>query len=421
MATPTLKPLAPEEAVRHFRSKGLARSFAWQDVWQEEHAKAFTVAKAMNNDVLGVIRQAVDQAISEGTTFEEFSKGLRPQLEARGWWGRSKMTDPQTGKERTVQLGSPRRLRTIFNTNLRTAYAAGQWERIQATKSALPFLLYHHTDQNHARPQHRAWGAQPVCLPVDHPWWQTHYPPNGWGCKCFVTQLNGRMMAGRGLTATEEPIKFPPKAYTNPRTGEVSVIEQGIDPGWSYNVGEAYLAPVTPKPGMIGMAPSPGDAIVHRPTLPKPRPGPAVLPEDVVAKDAEDAFLSAFGATRAKAAVFTDVGGEPFVAGGALFADTAGAPVDMAPALRRALPLAAAAIRAPDEIRWIWRETPAGPQLVRRYIARLLVKGEAIGVAVDVAAGGSPSWTFATTLQTGIELEALRVGDLAWSSTAPKP
>ena len=45
----SLKPLPPKEAIAYFRKKGLKKSFAWQDVWQEEHAKAFTVAKAMRS------------------------------------------------------------------------------------------------------------------------------------------------------------------------------------------------------------------------------------------------------------------------------------------------------------------------------------------------------------------------------------
>lgn len=50
--TNALKPLAPKEAVNFFRQKGYKVGFSWQDVWQEEHAYAFTVAKAMRNDIL---------------------------------------------------------------------------------------------------------------------------------------------------------------------------------------------------------------------------------------------------------------------------------------------------------------------------------------------------------------------------------
>jgi uncharacterized protein with gpF-like domain len=29
------------------------------------------------------------------------------------------------------------------------------------------------------RPMHAAWHN--TVLPFDHPFWKTHYPPNGWG------------------------------------------------------------------------------------------------------------------------------------------------------------------------------------------------------------------------------------------------
>jgi uncharacterized protein with gpF-like domain len=97
----------PKEALQFFRQKGLTPSFAWQDVWQEEHVRSFTVAKAMSRDVLEDIRGEVDKAIANGTTLEDFRRDLRPMLERKGWWGRKAMTDPQTGERKIVQLGSP--------------------------------------------------------------------------------------------------------------------------------------------------------------------------------------------------------------------------------------------------------------------------------------------------------------------------
>src|SRR3546814_270264 len=122
------------------------------------------------------IRAALDDAMANGTTFERFSKDLRPTLEAKGWWGRKNMLDPLDGKIKSVQLGSPRRLGIIFDTNMRSAYAAGRWERIARTKDALPYLRYvavgGKQGDGRTRPQHRAWHG--TILPVEHVWWETH-------------------------------------------------------------------------------------------------------------------------------------------------------------------------------------------------------------------------------------------------------
>lgn len=54
--------LDPEDAIDYFERKGFAVGFDWRDVWQAEHARAFTVAKAMSIDLLQDIRELVDKA-----------------------------------------------------------------------------------------------------------------------------------------------------------------------------------------------------------------------------------------------------------------------------------------------------------------------------------------------------------------------
>lgn len=253
----------PVEALKYFRAKGLKPSWSYKEVWAEEHAVAFTVAKSAGFDILGDVRAAVDKAMASGQTFEQFKKELRPVLQAKGWWGRKEATDPLTGEVREVQLGSPRRLRTIYDANLRTARAAGQWERVQRTKRALPYLLYELGPSREHRPDHVQWHG--LLLPVDDPWWGSHMPPNGWGCKCRVRQVSrpeaarlekdgapwqaqetdpetglptGRLLDRRMPVRTEAP-PIVRREWINKRTGEVLQVPVGIDPGWDYNPGVA--------------------------------------------------------------------------------------------------------------------------------------------------------------------------------------
>lgn len=225
-------PGPPPEASRFLRNKGLRPSFAWQDVEPEEHAIAFTVAKAMQADVLQAIRDEVQAALDEGLTLSQFKKRLKPQLVEKGWWGVRDMVDPDTGETVPVQLGSPRRLRTIYRSNLRAARAAGQWERIQRTKAALPYLLYQTGPSQRHRPEHVA--RRGLVLRADDPFWRMWFPPNGWGCKCWVRQLTRAEAKTYGIN---EAPRIEERPWRNPRTGEVRMVPRGIDPAWAGNPG----------------------------------------------------------------------------------------------------------------------------------------------------------------------------------------
>lgn len=218
------------------RGKGLRPSFAWDDVEPEEHAVAFTVAKAMEFDLLNAMKGEVQKALDEGVPFESFKKSWRANPKLADWWGKREMVDPLTGETEIVQLGSPRRLRTIYDANIRSARAAGQWARIQRTKRAFPYLEYRTGPSENHRPTHLAKAG--TILPVDSPFWDEWMPPNGWGCKCWVRQVTRAEARRRGVS--DEP-DVPDSVVENKRTGEVHIVPQGIDPGWQSNPGRARM------------------------------------------------------------------------------------------------------------------------------------------------------------------------------------
>lgn len=241
MAGITLEPLPPREAIEFFRSKGLAppdARFSWHDVWLEEHARSFVVAKAAQDDILQLFRDELDAALSEGLTQEQFIARVRPTLQSKGWWGKSVQRDPLTGELQEVQLGSRHRLRTIFDTNMRTSYAAGRWARIQRTKAAFPYLEYRQVDRPSARDAHKPFDG--LIRPVDDPIWEIIYPPNGWFCGCSVRQVNDRMLKREGKEVSD-PIELDTISYTNPRSGQVDELPEGVDPGFNSNPGAAWL------------------------------------------------------------------------------------------------------------------------------------------------------------------------------------
>jgi SPP1 gp7 family putative phage head morphogenesis protein len=233
--------LSPDEAIAWFTSKGYRISFDWRDVWKQEHARAFTVAKATQKDILDDIRAAVTRALKNGETLANFRKELRPTLQEKGWWGEKEQVDPVTGETKLVQLGSARRLRVIYETNLRQAQAAGRWERIERQKERRPYARYVCLLDGNERPAHRAWHG--TILPVDHPWWDTHAPPNGWGCRCSMQQLSDRDLQRFGYSVSDAAPPSRNRAWVNERTGKRILVPEGIDPGFDYNPGKARPLP----------------------------------------------------------------------------------------------------------------------------------------------------------------------------------
>ncbi len=227
----------PNEVLRFLRAKGIRPSWDWRDFSFDEHAAAFTVAKSAGYDILADVKGALDRAMADREDFEVFRDRLKPLLQAKGWWGEKLETDPATGEQKLVKLGSSRRLRTIYWANTRTAYGAGQWERAQRTKRVLPYFIYVESTATEKRPLHLTWVG--TILPVDHPWWDDHYPPSAWGCMCRLRQISEYEAIKLGY----DPDKPPPDDglfyfWENKRTGEVARMPLGVDPGWGRNPGK---------------------------------------------------------------------------------------------------------------------------------------------------------------------------------------
>ncbi|EJS83732.1 hypothetical protein AAUPMB_21517, partial [Pasteurella multocida subsp. multocida str. Anand1_buffalo] len=140
----------------------------------EAHARAFTVAKATRAEVLDTLRWATEKAIADGVPERDYIKNLEPMLKELGWWGK---TVDENGN--TVQLGSPRRLKTILRTNKSTAYHAARYASQMANVDEQPYWQYVAVKDSRTRASHLALHGK--VYRADDPIWATMYPPNDWG------------------------------------------------------------------------------------------------------------------------------------------------------------------------------------------------------------------------------------------------
>lgn len=244
-----LASLPPQDAVAYMAAREqLAVTYSWRDMWQPEHSRAFTISRLTQADVLDDLRKGIAASVGGDLTRTDWMRDAQAILEKAGWWGAKEVIDPATGEVLKTRFDS-RRLGLIFDTNTRTAAAAGQWERIQQTKRTFNVLRYVTQDDGRVRAAHKSWHG--VALPVDDPFWATHYPPNGWRCRCRVIPMRQKDLDRQVQAQQANPPVDPAKRlkterpdvvwrdWLNAKTGQVQRVPMGIDPGWAYNVGQA--------------------------------------------------------------------------------------------------------------------------------------------------------------------------------------
>lgn len=410
--------LAPTDTVAYFRAKDYATQAHWDELWQQEHARAFTVTKMLDGDLLAKVRASLDDVLAKGGTFEQWRDEILPTLKAHDWWGKVPGDLGSTGVDHEIFVGEGR-LRTIYDTNLRTARAAGRWQRIQATKKYQPYLMYDAVRDSRTRPLHRLWGGlddgKPIILPADHPAWSVYFPPCGWGCRCGVIQMSERDLARRGLSVTtdEELIakgwitasgqvggKRTPYQRTD---GTIEMVPAGIDPGFGYNPGEHFFAALKVPPVDRPLAQphilAPTDIA---PPPPRVRDASILLDPATPPDEATRQFLAHFDAipTDGETLLAVDKAGRPIAVSPDLFirrpqSSRAGAS-KLSPERIEAINLLAETLADPDEIWTFWDEwpqrgkNPPGRRLVRRYVARFEIEGrtQRYLVIMDYGEGG---------------------------------
>lgn len=198
----------PKELVEYLKQKGLKLTFNYEEMMHEAHHKAFTVAKVTKLDLLSDIHTSLQVALKEGKLFPQWKDELKPTLKEKGWWGEVEAIDPRTGEVKNIFVGS-RRLKNIYDTNMRTAYAKARYE--SHIDSDAEYLRYVSLLEGNRRISHRA--KHGIILPKTDPWWNINYPPNAWGCKCKAQAVTSVEMKARGLEVSQRPPNIADKDW----------------------------------------------------------------------------------------------------------------------------------------------------------------------------------------------------------------
>lgn len=185
---------------------------------------------SMLESIHGQLERALKGSIGEA----EFVRNMEINLKTFGWWGVSK-------------VGSPQGLRTIFHTNRSAAWGHARYHRHLDNADSRPYWQYDAVMDAHTRKSHAAMDGR--VFRFDDPIWDTHYPLNGWNCRCHVRALTEKEVKARGLVISDSAgslSHMPLEVRVNKRTGEV-ITTQGTS--YSFATPDGKRHTMTPGPG----------------------------------------------------------------------------------------------------------------------------------------------------------------------------
>lgn len=389
LSEPTLGTVTFDEALSFFRQKVSMPSDQWTSHLRDAHDRSFVVAGADDMALVEDIRLALDRAMDGGGGFAAFKRDFRDIVERTGW-------------AHNGSLG--RRARTIYETNLKNARAAGRWAQMRDPEMMRlrPYWRYVHGDLREPlvpREEHEALDG--LVLRADDPIWLKIYPPNGWWCSCGVRALSEAGLRRLGKDGPDEAPALKTRKVLDPATDERVDVPEGIDLGWDYAPGASWHGQVVPRELQTPLLLDPDlprpDSLPPIEELSKPLTS-EVLGPDLTEEEYMTAFLSRFGASVGTqgGAVWRDVTGTAVPISDDLFRRANGSLKALKRGRAPYMARMAEAMMDPDEVWLQWAFSAKGPP----RLFRLYLRYDAEASAVLVHNWGRGAWQGSTTYTT---------------------
>ena len=120
-------------------------------------------------------------------------------------------------------------LQTEYDAVVRGTVMGTRWMDIEDQKDVTPYLEYVTAGDDRVREEHKELSG--IIEPVDSPFWSQYYPPNGWNCRCSVSQLTEHQALHKDYKDedTSGNMKFAGKRVPDPfwrkNTGKTAILE----------------------------------------------------------------------------------------------------------------------------------------------------------------------------------------------------
>lgn len=209
----------PDDAIRYLEQKFPQASWAYTDLLDDAHDRAFVVAKMMDVDLASTVQRSIIDAMQNGTGYKAWKKDIDKVLAKSGWYDGQINVDSQ-GNAVKITTGGTHRLETIYKTNVAAAYEAGRQKVIfnGRENDPFPFVKYSAIMDSRTRPTHRAMDG--TVMKKSDPAWDAISPPNGYRCRCTIVELTQGQVDRYGYKVTESEGKVSTQVVELPNGKE---------------------------------------------------------------------------------------------------------------------------------------------------------------------------------------------------------
>ncbi|RKG46215.1 phage head morphogenesis protein, partial [Acinetobacter cumulans] len=175
-----MQPVTFLEALQYAHSKKIVLPDEFYSMDLKTRQMATTVSFLSSLEQVETVIKSLNKTLSNGGTFNDFQKLI----------AESEIILPK------------HYLDNVFRTNIQSAYGHGRWIQQNRNKDKRPYLMYSAIADSRVRPAHLALNR--IVLPIDHPFWLTHYPPTGFRCRCTCIALTEAQALKYGITPDDK-------------------------------------------------------------------------------------------------------------------------------------------------------------------------------------------------------------------------
>jgi SPP1 gp7 family putative phage head morphogenesis protein len=163
-------PAPHKTAAKFVRSKTAVSAEVFQRLLPEVRARAITITGVESTTVIARARSRIAK-LPEGANWDEVKKGVVADLIP---W-----LEPERAK---------RRAELLLRIHGYQAYGAAAYEVMDRQRDVFPYWQYQSAEDSRVRPTHAALDGK--VLPANSTFWQAHYPPWEFGCRCQVVPIS---------------------------------------------------------------------------------------------------------------------------------------------------------------------------------------------------------------------------------------